>query len=363
MTQVATFDFGGKFSEPGYQDLLNKIDALPWKDTKILILGCREEDCNPAQNYVQTLALQQYIHDRDMQFCVLLNWFTQYTNESMPGIDVDYIDFMLLKTVYNNARPADFQHRPGILFLIGKPDRPHRAPLLYKFFEQNTLHHVTWSLTVPAVLENTVRELIPNASDQQWQQFLSLQGSPDNAKVMVLGNSIHIAHGFQTNPTLFQQTQVSLISESAWDCANDPTAIRVTEKTYKAIDNHHPFVIAGPPGTLARLKSMGYRTFEQYLPFPDYDRQLDADQRLEMVYQNILALNNQMVESNAIAEDVAYNYTVNRQRYHAELGRAESMLAKYGYYGSATDVLMMHDQIVPNTLTDQYMQLDKSKFG
>jgi hypothetical protein len=278
----------------------------------------------------------------------------------MPGIDVDYIDFMLLKTVYNNASTGT-QQQPGILFLIGKPDRPHRAPLMYKFFEQKTLHHVTWSLTVPETMENAVRKLIPGANDQQWQQFLKLQGSPDDAEVIMSGNSIHIAHGFRTNPTLFQQTHVSLVSETAWDRTDDPTAIRVTEKTYKAIDNYHPFVVAGPPGTLARLKSMGYRTFEQYLPFPDYDNQLNAEQRLEMIYQNILALNNQVVESKTIAEDAAYNYTVNRQRYNAELSRVSNMLAKYDYHGPAIDVLMMHDQIAPNTLTDQYMQLDKLK--
>jgi hypothetical protein len=280
----------------------------------------------------------------------------------MPDIDVDYIDFMLLKTVYNNSL-VNTTHQPGILFLIGKPDRPHRAPLLYKFFEQKTLHHVTWSLTVPSALEKNVRKLIPNANDQQWEQFLNLQGSPDNAEVMVLGNSIHIAHGFRTNPTLFQQTHVSLVSETAWDCTDDPTAIRVTEKTYKAIDNCHPFVVAGPPGTLARLKSLGYRTFEQYLPFPDYDNQLNSVERLEMVYHNILALNSQAAGSNAIAEDVEHNYTVNRQRYNAELKRVKSMLAKYGYHGPAIDVLMMHDLMAPNALTDQYMQLDKLKIG
>jgi hypothetical protein len=33
------------------------------------------------------------------------------------------------------------------------------------------------------------------------------------------------------------------------------------------------------------------------------------------------------------------------------------MLAKYGYNGRAIDVLMLHDQVAPNTLTEKFMEL------
>lgn len=361
MIRVATFDFGGQFAPQAYQNLLNKIDALPSHDHSILILGCREEDCSPAEHHARTLQLQQHIHRRGMQFCVLLNWFTQFTAQTMPGVDVNYVDFMLLKTVYHNPGHTNSQRRPGILFLMGKPDRDHRAPLLYKFYENRTLDQLTWSLALPLILQPAVRDLIPQANDQQWQQFLSLQHSPDNATVMEMNDSIHIANPFKTNPGLYQQTHVSLISESLW-INTDPSEVRLTEKTYKAIDNKHAFVIAGPPGTLERLKSLGYRTFENYLPHATYDLEVDHKTRLQMVYENVLCLN-QLVGSKAIAEDINHNYTVNRQRYRAELDRVSTALAKYGYHGSPIDVLMLHDHLVSNTLTDRHMQFDHLPIG
>lgn len=353
MVKVVTFDFGGKFAPGNYEDLLRTIDKLP---PGTVVLGCREEDCSPKEHYTRILELQNYIHCRGLKFCVLFNWFTQLTNEQMPGIDVDYIDFMLLKTVYHNPTPASSGTGSGILFLMGKPDRMHRAPLLYKFFQNNQLSQLTWSFFVPNALESAVRELVPQATDTQWQQFLALQQSPDHATFLTNNNSIHVANYAVTNPELFSATAVSLVSESMFD---DPGAVaRLTEKTYKAIDNKHAFVIAGPPGTLSMAKTLGYRCFEQYLPWPGYDSELDPARRLQMVYENILALNDAVATSNAIAKDIQHNYTVNRQRYQQQLDRVLAMLSKYGYQDSALKVIMLHDQLAPNNLTERYMQVD-----
>lgn len=358
MAHVITFDFGGKFSPVSYQKLLTDIATAANTSKDVVVLGCREEDCNPSENYAQTLELQKYIHNLGMKFCVLFNHYTQYTNEHMPGIDVGYVDFMLLKTIYHAPVPLARQGN-RILFLMGKPNRPHRAPLLYKFYEHKQLDRLSWSLFVPKPIEDQVRNLIPTASDQQWHDFLALQRSPDGAVPLLSGDSIHICNYFCYDATVFADTNMSLISESMFE-QHTLTSARATEKTYKAINNRHPFVIAGPVGTLARLRSLGYKTFENYLPCPDYDQEIDVDKRLEQIYKNTLALHDLVTtDPKILADDVEHNYTVNQQRYQQELDCVSAVLTKYGYCGLSIDVLMMHDQIAPNALTEKFIQINK----
>ncbi len=357
MTQVVTFDFGGKFDPAAYKNLLHSIDNLVKHSKDVLVLGCREEDCNPCEHYDRTLELQEYIHNLGLKFCVFFNHYTQYTQEYMPEIDVNYLDFMLLKTIYNAPAPVCPQGN-RILFLVGKPDKLHRAPLLYKFYERHQINQLSWSLFVPEQLQEKVRKFMPWATDQQWKNFLELQGSPDGVVPVLSGDSIHINNYCHYDPNIFAKTNVSLVSESVFEQNNSPVSKRATEKTYKAIHNRHPFVIAGPPGTLARLQSLGYRTFENYVPHSTYDQELDDHKRLEMIYENILFLH-KLATTNpeVLAEDVEHNYTVNKQRYQQELACAADVLAKYGYFGPTIDVFMMHDQFAPGNLTEKFMKL------
>lgn len=53
----------------------------------------------------------------------------------------------------------------------------------------------------------------------------------------------------------------SIILETHFD-ADASMGAFLTEKTFKAIKNGHPFVIIGPQGSLSALRELGYRTFD-----------------------------------------------------------------------------------------------------
>lgn len=53
----------------------------------------------------------------------------------------------------------------------------------------------------------------------------------------------------------------SIILETHFD-ADGSGGTFLTEKTFKAIKNGHPFVIIGPQGSLSALRELGYRTFD-----------------------------------------------------------------------------------------------------
>ena len=53
----------------------------------------------------------------------------------------------------------------------------------------------------------------------------------------------------------------------------------MTEKTFKPILNLQPFIVIGNPGTLALLKDLGYKTFEDVIK-ETYDKQTDHRDRM-----------------------------------------------------------------------------------
>ena len=56
----------------------------------------------------------------------------------------------------------------------------------------------------------------------------------------------------------------------------------ITEKTWKAIFNFHPFVIVGSPNSLKYLKEKGFDTFEDIFD-SSYDSIVDKDWRLKKI--------------------------------------------------------------------------------
>jgi hypothetical protein len=64
----------------------------------------------------------------------------------------------------------------------------------------------------------------------------------------------------------------------------------VSEKTFKPIAHMHPFIIFGRPGILQYLKKFGFKTFHPFID-ESYDLEENNDKRFEMVYDEIVKLN------------------------------------------------------------------------
>jgi len=77
----------------------------------------------------------------------------------------------------------------------------------------------------------------------------------------------------------------SIVNESQF---GSYTHTFLTEKTWKAIFNFHPFVIVGSPNSLRYLKERGFDTFEDIFD-SSYDSIIDEDKRLEKI---LLTLDN-----------------------------------------------------------------------
>jgi hypothetical protein len=66
------------------------------------------------------------------------------------------------------------------------------------------------------------------------------------------------------NPELYTQSYFQIVIETHFD-ADQSNGTFITEKTWKPIKFGQPFVVVAPAGTLATLRTAGYRVFDSVL--------------------------------------------------------------------------------------------------
>jgi len=87
---------------------------------------------------------------------------------------------------------------------------------------------------------------------------------------------------------LYRDSYASIVLETLYDAEQSGGAF-ITEKTFKAILNAHPFVIFGCVGTLATLQRLGYRTFDLAID-NDYDSIQDNTERFRATVAAVAAI-------------------------------------------------------------------------
>jgi hypothetical protein len=92
----------------------------------------------------------------------------------------------------------------------------------------------------------------------------------------------------------FTNSYCNIVLETHFDADQSGGAF-LTEKTFKAIKHGQPFIIVGAPGSLATLRSLGYRTFDHAID-NSYDFELDNTQRWVRILEVIHGLKKQNLQ-------------------------------------------------------------------
>jgi len=196
------------------------------------------------------------------------------------------IDFCLLRSIYYASRTGQslnnqwYSKNKKFLFLMGKSLKPHRIGLLYKFYKQGMLDYdqSVWSFYDKILVDECKKYVSEDATFEDLHKLVNnYLRLPDQASPI---NSHYC--GFPFDPQLYKNTNLSVISETAY--IGTPWN---SEKIYRAILNHHPFVIAGPPGHTQYLQDMGFETFDQYFLVPDYGSIVNLNSRLDAIVENV----------------------------------------------------------------------------
>ena len=106
---------------------------------------------------------------------------------------------------------------------------------------------------------------------------------------------------------LYEDSYCSFVLETLYDAEQSGGAF-ITEKTFKSIRNGHPFVVFGCPNSLAVLRRLGYRTFDNAID-TSYDTERNNTQRFIKTIDSVKKLLDQDLHTWYLSclDDIKYN--------------------------------------------------------
>lgn len=230
---------------------------------------------------------------------------------------------------YNSSEYPKWNHNAEkFLMLGGIPSRKNRINLLEMFYNLGLLESAVWSFFPPWTQEDQqwCRQSLSHLSDSEYTRFIDQCNAQVDAKYNEsknyskmtrnqwkqedIYNKPWIKDAGWIDPNIFSNTALSVISEgNAYPPATNYKFL--TEKTWRTIAMRHPFVFAGYPEQFEYMKTLGLKTFENYMTIKDYAYLGDEDQRLSAVVKNtkdfLTNKNKFIVELQA---DIEHNYQV-----------------------------------------------------
>lgn len=228
-------------------------------------------------------------------------------NIGLDPSQIILIDYYELQTFlfhkmysFEYNKQYNYSAEKDLKYIFGKVHKVNRLIAMYELWSNNMLENaVTGCLVKQEDLHKlsaeTVKEykIMFNEDVSEDDIFLMLKnhhGSPDNVDFKYFKRSndsaIDISNHHPCYPydykMLFTNTKMSLVPETMF-YKDHP--VFITEKTYVAIHNHHPFVVLSTPNFLSTLHSRGYKTFDQICD-ESYDYCFNDKKRLKMVIES-----------------------------------------------------------------------------
>lgn len=233
------------------------------------------EPLTDADNGDLLIEFQEFCNGVGAKFILVLSTeSSQYKTTYLRPIKNLYdLDLQLL--CYDNMKKCIAQSsntvvapRSGILHLTGKPNKVQRIGLLYQCYLDGLQERFTSSAWLPKDKNSWVNRML-GISEDEYTKFTQKISSRSIDAISVRTNHDHSNlhyFGMPYDRCIYENTFCSLINET-W--IHSPR--HITEKTWRTIDNVHPFVLVGSPGTVSYLESVGFDCFRKFLTYPDYD--------------------------------------------------------------------------------------------
>lgn len=227
--------------------------------------------------------------------------------------------------IWMKGHPTSTEWNPASkgLMLLGKCKKLHRIGLLKKFYEAEALDSIEW--TAHFIKErNIIKErFFADYTEEEFEAFSKICNRtidlPDDHPCHPVIETQNFHHqGFPFDHTLYQRTAFSVILESEY-YTNLYYNPNLSEKTWRAIANKHPFIMVGGESNIPELKKLGFRTFEEYLPIPEYYSSFsttrDANIALDSIVTNTIEFSKLLSNPSSdlvkqIKADVDHNYNL-----------------------------------------------------
>ena len=223
--------------------------------------------------------------------------------------------------------PAHEEARTRRFTLLSRVHKWWRATTVAYLQQEGLLDQAYWSYGTVDIGD------LPENNPIQIGQFAGLRSCMDRFLTSApyrcddLTAAEHNSHWILADH-LYSDSYASIVLETLFDAEQSGGAF-ITEKTFKAILNGHPFVIFGCPGTLATLRRLGYRTFDHVID-NSYDEILDNTQRFRAAVAAVQHLSAQDPARwyRACRTDILHNQALFRATKYGRLAQLDQELTR-----------------------------------
>ena len=260
--------------------------------------------------------------------------FCERHNIGLAQLATEYIPWYMYDRT-NSTRPYIPGKRSKTFFALNRRMHEHRClmitlmnkeNLLDKFYMSFPSHHVGTNETFFEKTSNGYSELLN-------QYGLTIDDIKKVESKLPLTLDIQDWNPYPLPITsgklnrFYENSLVSVVAETYFYS----NVIHLTEKTFKPIINHHPFIMVSAPHTLKVIKSFGFKTFDSIID-ENYDAIENHHDRFNAIVDIIKDMSSWSLKKIAktthkIKEIVDYNYDLIHSRPHNELN---SFVEKYG---------------------------------
>jgi hypothetical protein len=309
----------------GYREIVGLLllDGFLYKDNEQFYQTMRD-----VQDYAKVLGVKKIT-----LLAGMCENFEHKLKKNGIYFDVEFFDFTLWMIYQSydefNSNLLWNHKEQNFLFLGGIPSRKNRITLLSKLYDRGMLTEKNkWSFFPPWTTDDKswCRAELKKYSDVEYETFLnycnkSIDELYNDAKeyskldgTELLKQNIYSKDWLQDpgfiDPNVYSSTAFSIISEgNAYPPASD--FYFLTEKTWRAVANNHPFIISGYPEQVEYAKKRGLKTFDEYFVDKNYYNNVDEDARLESIVTNTKAfLENIDNSAEQIRKDISHNYNL-----------------------------------------------------
>ena len=197
--------------------------------------------------------------------------------EKIPGFAY-FPDHELLYWRRNRVEPTQIHtHNRGKDFtVLSRTHKWWRATAMTDLWRRGLLDNSYWSYNTAIDLGESIDDNPIEVDTLKIRPDLFTFLSQGPYKCDTLTDSQHNDHSI-IETAHFTNSYCNIIFETHFD-ADGSGGTFLTEKTFKAIKHGQPFIIVGPPGSLATLRRLGYRTFDHCID-NSYDSEKDNTQR------------------------------------------------------------------------------------
>jgi len=196
--------------------------------------------------------------------------------------------------VNRKQRPLDNLHKRTHEFTaLNRTHKWWRASIMTDLLHCGVLSNSQWSYHSDCTIEEDYNDNpIELDRDSTWRERMHkfVAGGPYTCDELNLQtqNDHHYV-----NTELYTKSYFQIVIETHFD-ADQSNGTFITEKTWKPIKYGQPFVIVGPPGTLAALRTAGYCVFDDVLD-NTYDTIEDNTDRWIAIRKLLMSMQHQGV--------------------------------------------------------------------